>query len=163
MVRTTEIAIIIILIIIIGGLITLNVQNYFKVKKARSFSLYRSFNIPKGHSVTLNAPSGYTLSIDKIFVGTGPLPHSEPDVAKSCYAAMQDLDAKCKNPTQVYWKGTENKISTIIPNKVEGKTIINISSDDVDRTIQNAARDSVCIPSTSCTIYVFGIYECLTL
>jgi hypothetical protein len=161
MTSSLEISAIIILIILIGGLIYLNILDYFTLKKSKSASLYRSFIVPDGKSITLSAPSGYTLSIDQVFVGTGPVPGSTQDTVTACYSAMQDLDSSCKMSTPVFKKGSNISLSTTISDKVSGQTTATISEDDVTQTIYDSGRGSNCIPTSDCTAYVFGTYECV--
>ena len=164
MVSSLEITVIIVLIFLIVGLIYLNIKYYNLIKTARQ-SLYRSFIIPEGKSETLKAPDGYTMAIDKLYVGVGPTPGSDSTQASTCYTSLQDLidsssGLPCKLPTIVYCKNRGITLSETIPQKIQGQSTATVSADDVDQTITDSGRDEGCVSNAdNCTFYVFGICE----
>lgn len=166
MVGSLEISAIIVLVFVIGGLIYLNIK-YNNLVQTSQKSLYRSFIIPDGNDGHLVAQDGYTLSIDRLYVGVGPLPSSNEQQVRDCYAGMQDLTDlssgfPCKLPTLVYRKGQTNNLSDTISNNVEGQLTVTIPKEDVDKTITDSGKDEGCVSGTSNGgFYVFGVYECI--
>lgn len=156
MINSIEISAIIILSIIIGVLIWLNIVNKEWVKKSQSGSRYGSFNVPSGKSLTLTCPSGYTMKLDKLFVGSGPFPGANSSQIEACYSSLQD-SIECKIPTPVYSSKSSTNLSTTLSDACDGKSTCTISTDDVNDIIDSASRGDC--NSEDCTSYIFGIIE----
>lgn len=169
MLNSFEISLIIILVVAILGLIFLNFRNRQWVETSEQASRYNSFNVPEGHSATLQCPVGYEINLNKVFVGTGPPPGSDSSDIEQCYSKMNKVVGSgnggmfgCKIATQVSGANNPTGVTdNTIKDKCNGQSLCKLSDSDLSQVISSANRDCKAETDGLCVPYVFGVYECI--